>query len=79
MVLKVLTPRLTGAGARSAQGTKTGQQNAEGMARFGVRVEPPVRLAAQHLDWARGRHPQATWLHCTPLFFCWALTRALGR
>jgi hypothetical protein len=43
---KGLTPRLTGAGARSAQGTKTGQQNAEGMARFGVRVEPPVRLGS---------------------------------
>ena len=41
--VKGLTPRLTGAGARSAEGTKTGQENAEGMARFGVRVEPPVR------------------------------------
>jgi hypothetical protein len=39
-----LTPRLTGAGARSAQGTNTGHQNAEGMASVGVRVEPTVRL-----------------------------------
>jgi hypothetical protein len=38
-----LTPRLTGAGARSAQGTNTGHKNAEGMASVGVRVEPPVR------------------------------------
>jgi hypothetical protein len=41
-----LTPRLTGAGARSAEGTNTGHENAEGMASVGVRVEPPVRLAA---------------------------------
>jgi hypothetical protein len=39
-----LTPRLTGAGARSAQGTNTGHKNAEGMASVGVRVEPPVSL-----------------------------------
>ena len=38
-----LTPWLTGAGARSAQGTNTGHKNAEGMASVGVRVEPPVR------------------------------------
>ena len=36
------TPRLTGAGARSAEGTNTGHENAEGMASVGVRVEPPV-------------------------------------
>ena len=38
-----LTPRLTGAGARSAEGTDMGHENAEGMAHVGVRVEPPVR------------------------------------
>jgi hypothetical protein len=37
-----LTPKLTGAVARSAEGTNTGHQNAEGMASVGVRVEPPV-------------------------------------
>ena len=36
-----LTPRLTGAGARSAQGNN-GHKNAEGMASVGVRVEPTV-------------------------------------
>ena len=41
-----LTPRLTGAGARSAEGTNTGHENAEGMASVGVRVEPTVRLVA---------------------------------
>src|SRR5574343_1872336 len=39
-----LTPWLTGAGARSAEGTDIGHENAEGMAYVGVRVEPPVRL-----------------------------------
>ena len=38
-----LTPRLTGAGAQSAEGTNMGHENAEGMAHVGVRVEPPVR------------------------------------
>lgn len=38
-----LTPKLTGAGARSAEGTNTGHENAEGMASVGVRVERPVR------------------------------------
>ena len=42
--LRALTPRLTGAGARSAEGTNTGHENAEGMASVGVRVEPTVRL-----------------------------------
>ena len=41
---KSLTPWLTGAGARSAEGTDIGHENAEGMAYVGVRVEPPVRL-----------------------------------
>jgi hypothetical protein len=41
---KNLKPRLTGAGARSAEGTNTGHENAEGMASVGVRVEPTVRL-----------------------------------
>lgn len=40
-----LTPKLTGAVARSAEGTATGHENAEGMACSGVRVERPVRLA----------------------------------
>ena len=39
-----LTPWLTGAGARSAEGTDIGHQNREAMAYVGVRVEPPVRL-----------------------------------
>ena len=39
-----LTPWLTGAGARSAEGTNSGHKNAEGMPAVGVRVEPPVRL-----------------------------------
>ena len=39
-----LTPWLTGAGARSAEGTDIGHENAEGMAYVGVRVEPTVRL-----------------------------------
>ena len=39
-----LTPRLTGSGARSAEGTNTGHENAEGMASVGVRVEPTVSL-----------------------------------
>ena len=36
-------PRLTGAVARSVEGTSTGHENAEGMTSVGVRVEPPVR------------------------------------
>ncbi len=43
---KSLTPRLTGAGARSAEGTNIGHENAEGMAYVGVRVEPTVRLGS---------------------------------
>ena len=38
-----LTPRLTGAGARRAEGTNTGHENGEAMASVGVRVEPTVR------------------------------------
>ena len=41
-----LTPWLTGAGARSAEGTDMGHENAEGMAHVGVRVEPTVRLGS---------------------------------
>ena len=41
-----LTPWLTGAGARSAEGTDIGHEDAEGMAYVGVRVEPPVRLGS---------------------------------
>jgi len=46
-----LTPRLTGAGARSAEGTNTGHENAEGMASVGVRVEPTVRLGRVGRVW----------------------------
>jgi len=42
-----LTPWLTGAGARSAEGTDMGHENAEGMAHVGVRVEPTVRLGSE--------------------------------
>ena len=42
-----LTPWLTGAGARSAEGTDIGHENGEAMAYVGVRVEPPVRLGAE--------------------------------
>ena len=42
-----LTPKLTGAGARSEEGTGAGHQNAEGMASFGVHVERTVRLAPE--------------------------------
>ncbi len=41
---RCLTPWLTGAGARSAEGTDIGHKNGEAMAYVGVRVEPPVRL-----------------------------------
>ena len=41
-----LTPRLTGAGARSAEGTDIGHENGEAMAYVGVRVEPTVRLGS---------------------------------
>ena len=44
---KSLTPRLTGAGARSAEGTNISHENAEGMAYVGVRVEPTVRLGTE--------------------------------
>ena len=39
-----LTPWLTGAGARSAEGTDTGHENGEAMACVGVRVDLTVRL-----------------------------------
>lgn len=42
-----LTPWLTGAGARSAEGTATGHDNGEAMACSGVRVEQPVRLGRE--------------------------------
>jgi hypothetical protein len=45
-----LTNRLTGAGARSAEGTDTGHKNAEGMASVGVRVEPIVRLWREEME-----------------------------
>jgi hypothetical protein len=47
---KSLTPRLTGAGARSAQGTNTGHENGEAMASVGVRVEPPVSHLPSHMQ-----------------------------
>ena len=42
-----LTPWLTGAGARSAEGTDIGHENGEAMAYVGVRVEPTVRLGRE--------------------------------
>ena len=45
--MRLLTPWLTGAGARSAEGTDIGHENAEGMAYVGVRVEPTVRLGTE--------------------------------
>lgn len=42
--VRCLTLRLIGTGARSAEGTNTGHENAEGMPSVGVRVEPTVRL-----------------------------------
>ena len=50
-MLLSLTPRLTGAGARSAQGTNSGHENAEGMPAVCVRVEPTVRLRRVGRDW----------------------------
>jgi hypothetical protein len=46
--MRSLTPKLTGAGARSAQGTNTGHENGEAMASVGVRVERPVRRFSVH-------------------------------
>ena len=46
MRAKGLTPWLTGAGARSAEGTDIGHENGEAMAYVGVRVEPTVRLGS---------------------------------
>jgi hypothetical protein len=40
---KSLTPKLTGAEARSAKGTDMGHEHAEGMAHVGVHVERTVR------------------------------------
>ena len=44
LAAKSLTLKLTGAGARSAEGTNSGHKNAEGMPAVGVHVERPVRL-----------------------------------
>ena len=49
--MKGLTPWLTGAGARSAEGTDIGHENAEGMAYVGVRVEPPVSPCSKMLQY----------------------------
>ncbi len=57
-----LTPWLTGAGARSAEGTDIGHENGEAMAYVGVRVEPPVRL---------GSVGTVLKLHFEPVFFAW--------
>jgi hypothetical protein len=46
-----LTPELTGAGARSAQGTNIGHENGEAMANVGVRVERFVRLGRVGRVW----------------------------
>ena len=40
------TPWLTGAGARSAEGTNMGHENACDLAYVGRRVEPSVRLGS---------------------------------
>jgi hypothetical protein len=45
-ILRGLTPKLTGAGARSVQGTNMGHEHAEGMAHVGVHVERTVRPGA---------------------------------
>jgi hypothetical protein len=50
---KRLTPKLTGAGARSAEGTNTGHENGEAMASVGVRVELTVRLGREVEGWGR--------------------------
>lgn len=42
--LSGLTPKLTGAGARSAQGTNIDRKNTEDMAHVGVRVEPQLDI-----------------------------------
>ena len=44
---KSLTPWLTGAGARSAEGTDMGHEDAEGMAHVGVRLT--AQLGANEL------------------------------
>jgi hypothetical protein len=44
-----LTPKLTGAEARSAKGTDMGHENAEGMAHVGVHVERTVRLLREEV------------------------------
>lgn len=49
---KSLTSRLTGAVARSAEGTNAGHENAEGMASICVRVQPPVRRGREVEGWA---------------------------
>ena len=55
MFMRGLTPRLTGAVARSAEGNNTGHENGEAMASVGVRVEPRVRLVTDEITVA---------LHC---------------
>ena len=66
MLDESLTPWLTGAGARSAEGTDIGHENAEGMAYVGVRVEPPVRLGREgtvlHLHFEGGLAIVAQWI-----------------
>ena len=47
LVMRGLTPWLTGAGSRRLEGTNIGHENAEGMAYVGVRVEPTVRLGRE--------------------------------
>ena len=68
-----LTPRLTGAGARSAEGTNTGHENAEGMASVGVRVEPIVRLGrvgrARQVHSSHGQFPTPAMLMPVALLY----------
>jgi len=64
-----LTPELTGAGARSAQGTNIGHENGEAMANVGVRVERFVRLVRSRPDGMHSQHLDLTaLLHLLPLF-----------
>jgi hypothetical protein len=55
-----LTPKLTGAEARSAQGTDMGHEHAEGMAHVGVHVERTVRLVANACPVDDARKPTRT-------------------
>jgi hypothetical protein len=77
---KSLTPELTGAGARSAQGTNIGHQNREAMANVGVRVERFVRLVRKCLDGGHSQHPDLAALpHLLPQLFQRPVPAPFGR